>query len=183
MADTEQRQSKLRRSQTTVRELRATITVNDDDLRGLVGQIQQPVLDAVSVKLLAIEKAVASLSAAPLAPALQQQPVIEKPVGGLNLSAAERLKAADLRIALLLGKVPDTAGLMIGGKTTAKLLNVSVATLYRLQAEEAIPQPVRIGKGTVRWRLAEIIAWIDQGCPPRRDWTYPEDSERTKRRR
>lgn len=78
--------------------------------------------------------------------------------------------------------MPETAGLMIDTRTTAKLLNISPRTLHRLDEEQAIPQPMRIGKKVIRWRLAEIRAWMDAGCPPRRIWKYPTESERMKRR-
>lgn len=89
----------------------------------------------------------------------------------------------DLRTGLLLGKVPDTAGLLIDVKTTAQLLNVSPRTLYRLDQLEAVPPPVRIAGRLIRWRLGEIIAWMDAGCPTRRSWTYYGEAENTKRRR
>jgi predicted DNA-binding transcriptional regulator AlpA len=90
---------------------------------------------------------------------------------GLDLKAADRLKAADLRIALLMGKIPEDAGLLIDTKVLAKLLDVSKATLYRLQAEEAIPAPVQLGN-LKKWRLGEILEWIEADCPPLRVWVH-----------
>ena len=65
-------------------------------------------------------------------------------VRGVELSPAEPVKARDLRIALLLGKLPDDAGLLIDFITMAKLLNVSRRTLERLVDERAVPPPIQL---------------------------------------
>jgi predicted DNA-binding transcriptional regulator AlpA len=90
---------------------------------------------------------------------------------GIDLSSIEKLKAADLRVALLIGKVPETSGLLIDTKTLAKLLAISKAHLYRLQATEALLAPIQVGH-VKRWRLAEVLEWIEAGCPPQRVWSY-----------
>jgi len=100
------------------------------------------------------------------------KPKGESSSGWIEISENERMKASELRVALLLGKVPDTAGLLIDAKVMAELLNISSRTLYRLDDMQAIPQPVRLGR-LIRWRLAEVLSWIDSGCPQRRCWTYP----------
>lgn len=46
----------------------------------------------------------------------------------------------------------------------AQLLNVSERTLYRLKSTGKLPNPIALG-GLVRWRVAEVHRWIDQGCP------------------
>jgi hypothetical protein len=46
----------------------------------------------------------------------------------IDLNPAEKVTAADLRVALLIGKIPDTSGLLIDTKTLAKLLAISRAT-------------------------------------------------------
>jgi len=90
---------------------------------------------------------------------------------GIDLKAADRIKAADLRVALLLGKIPEDAGLLIDTKTFARLLDISSRTLARLQAEEAIPAPVQLGN-LKKWRLGEILEWIEADCPPLRVWVH-----------
>jgi predicted DNA-binding transcriptional regulator AlpA len=90
---------------------------------------------------------------------------------GVECPEAERLKAADLRAAILLGRVSDGTGLLIDVKTTAKLLNVSERMVYRLADQRAAPTPIKLG-ALVRWRLAEIIQWIDDGCPSK--WKQPQ---------
>ena len=94
--------------------------------------------------------------------------------GWIEVSDRDRLSARDLRTALLIGKVPETSGLLIDKKIMAQLLNVSSRTLSRLDDLQAIPAPIRLGGSMIRWRLAEILAWMDAGCPLRRTWTYPE---------
>jgi hypothetical protein len=44
---------------------------------------------------------------------------------GTALTATDKLKEADLRLALLLGKIPEDAGLLIDVKTFARLLSIS----------------------------------------------------------
>ena len=47
----------------------------------------------------------------------------------------------------------------------AKLLHVSVRTVWRLRRNASLPRPVKIGGG-VRWRSSDVKAWIEQGCKP-----------------
>jgi predicted DNA-binding transcriptional regulator AlpA len=102
---------------------------------------------------------------------------------GVSLDAQERLKAADLRTALLMGKIPEDAGLLIDTKMAARLLNVSARTLYRLHQLGATPDPVRIGGKIIRFRLAELLAWIEADCPPKKHWSYSPDSMQKKGRK
>ena len=46
----------------------------------------------------------------------------------------------------------------------AELLGASVRTVWRKESTGHLPAPVRIG-GLVRWRRAEIMQWIEDGCP------------------
>jgi excisionase family DNA binding protein len=47
----------------------------------------------------------------------------------------------------------------------AKLLRVSVRTVWRLRRNACLPHPVKIGGG-VRWRISDVKAWIEQDCKP-----------------
>ena len=51
--------------------------------------------------------------------------------GGVDLPTTEQLKAKDLRMALLLGKLPEDVGLLINFETAAKLLSINRRTLDR----------------------------------------------------
>ena len=42
----------------------------------------------------------------------------------------------------------------------AEMLDISTRTLYRKVARGEFPKPVRIGKGTTRWRLRDIEAYL-----------------------
>ncbi len=58
-----------------------------------------------------------------------------------------------------------TAGpLLITAEEVARMMNVSTRTLWRLLSAGRFPQPVRFG-GNTRWRVAEVLRWIEDGCP------------------
>ena len=88
---------------------------------------------------------------------------------GTELKAKDKLKAADLRMALLMGKLPEDSGLLIHAKTFANLLSISSRTLSRLIDLKAVPQPVHLGR-LIRWRLAEVLEWIEADCPAQKSW-------------
>jgi excisionase family DNA binding protein len=48
----------------------------------------------------------------------------------------------------------------------AETLSTSTRTLHRLNSAGRIPKPSRLG-GQLRWRRAEIDAWVDAGMPDR----------------
>ncbi len=55
-------------------------------------------------------------------------------------------------------------GFLLSAEKLAKKLDISVRTLWRLRAAGKLPAPVRLG-GSVRWRPADIEAWLAAGCP------------------
>jgi predicted DNA-binding transcriptional regulator AlpA len=118
-----------------------------------------------------LAKALAQTKASSAPPPAPQPVERASPVesAGLGLKKPELAQAADLRIALLTGKIPEDTGLMIDVTTFAKLLNISARHLYRLRDEQAIPDPIRLGR-LIRWRLGEILEWIEADCPPQRIW-------------
>lgn len=59
--------------------------------------------------------------------------------------------------------------LLLSARHLAKLLNVSVRQIWRLAATGRLPHYVRLG-GSVRWKNAEIVEWIEKGCPDRESW-------------
>jgi predicted DNA-binding transcriptional regulator AlpA len=89
---------------------------------------------------------------------------------GTELKTKDKLKAADLRMALLIGKLPEDSGLLIDAKAFANLLSISSRTLSRLIDLKAVPQPVHLGR-LIRWRLAEVLEWIEADCPPQKSWS------------
>jgi predicted DNA-binding transcriptional regulator AlpA len=60
--------------------------------------------------------------------------------------------------------------LLIDAKALARLLAVSEATLARMKSAAKLPRPVELSRGCHRYRLAEIRAWVEAGCPARREW-------------
>lgn len=49
-------------------------------------------------------------------------------------------------------------------RTVAALLGCSSRHVYRLADGGRMPRPIKLGS-LVRWRRAELRAWIDAGCP------------------
>ena len=54
---------------------------------------------------------------------------------------------------------------LVGADTVAQMLNVSPRTVWRLLSAGKLIEPVRLG-GNTRWRSAEVLQWIADGCPP-----------------
>lgn len=138
-----------------------SVTIDPPSLARLL-ELLREALEAALPKSPAPQPALQEPKPQPTDPVLPTTP-------GLDLKVSDKLKATDVRMALLMGKIPEDAGLLIGMKLFAHFLNISPRMLARLQAEEAIPAPVRLGK-LKRWRLAEILEWIEADCPPQRVW-------------
>lgn len=76
----------------------------------------------------------------------------ERTVATTNSSAPEKHVTQHAEIQLL------------SAERFAGLLDVSVRTLWRLRSAGKLPEPIRIG-GSVRWRVTDIQAWMETGCP------------------
>jgi excisionase family DNA binding protein len=59
--------------------------------------------------------------------------------------------------------------LLVDARELARLLDVSVATIWRLKAAGQLPRPVKLGSST-RWRRDEVENWIRAGCPALKTW-------------
>ena len=68
---------------------------------------------------------------------------------------------------------PEDEALLLNSREVAKLLTVCDRTVYAMQKSGEMPKPVRIGRA-VRWGRAEIMAWVDEGCPPASEWKWPK---------
>jgi predicted DNA-binding transcriptional regulator AlpA len=150
----------------TTPELTARIPIGQQVLAPIIEVFRQVVEQTVKREVTTLVTALKAFREIP-------PPTAAAATTGVILSEEAKLKAADLRIALLMRKIPDSSGLLVDAKTTAKLLNISRAHLYNLLSINAIPAPVHIGK-TIRWRLAEILKWVEEGCPPCDRWVYPK---------
>lgn len=152
-------------------QLHADLTVDDKAVDAIIERIERAVEKTVSAELAKLQDGLREKEAAQPSAPMPRAPE------GVELPQTERLKADDLRTAILLGKIPEDTGLLIDVKTTAKLLNVSERMVYRLADQKAAPSPVKLGS-LVRWRLTEIIEWIDSGCPSHWQWPRPKSSRR-----
>lgn len=71
----------------------------------------------------------------------------------------------------------DTRPLLVNAATAAKLCGRSLRTWRSWDATGRTPAPVRIG-GSILWRLDEIQAWVEAGCPLRKDWPHTAKTHR-----
>ena len=59
---------------------------------------------------------------------------------------------------------------MLDADGLAGELQVSLHTIRRYDASGTIPRPIKLGGRLLRWPRAEIVAWMEAGCPDRREW-------------
>lgn len=60
--------------------------------------------------------------------------------------------------------------LALTAKDAATLCGISRAQWWKLHSAGKTPAPVRLGTKAPRWRRAELVAWLDAGCPNRLTW-------------
>ena len=63
---------------------------------------------------------------------------------------------------------PVTA-LLIPDVEAAAMAGIARATWHRLRAAGKVPAPIKLGRAC-RWNRAEIVSWIEAGCPARVEW-------------
>ena len=61
--------------------------------------------------------------------------------------------------------------LLLSVEEVAALLGCSPSHVWRLHASGKVPKPVKLGR-LVRWRRAEIAAWVGANAPPRSQWYW-----------
>jgi predicted DNA-binding transcriptional regulator AlpA len=68
-----------------------------------------------------------------------------------------------------LADAPPTFGstLLLSAADLARELRLSVRTVRRMDSSGALPRPIRLSSGAVRWRRIDIAEWIAAGCPRR----------------
>jgi predicted DNA-binding transcriptional regulator AlpA len=64
---------------------------------------------------------------------------------------------------------PERRPLLLTANQVAALFGKSVRAWHTWDAQGLVPRPIRISRSTY-WRSDEISAWIDAGCPRRREW-------------
>jgi excisionase family DNA binding protein len=75
-----------------------------------------------------------------------------------------RAITADLH-ANLTGPTP----ILVDARQAAELLGIGLRTIRAMDAAGKLPSPVRVSN-CVRWRLSELHAWTEAGCPDRETW-------------
>jgi predicted DNA-binding transcriptional regulator AlpA len=64
---------------------------------------------------------------------------------------------------------PPLACLLTDAAGVGRLVGLSARSVRRMSSAGRLPRPVRCG-GAVRWRVREIEAWVEAGCPDRKAW-------------
>lgn len=59
---------------------------------------------------------------------------------------------------------PAVAAELLDVGAVAAMLGCSKRTVYRLSDGNRMPRPLKLGQ-LVRWRRADVLAWIAEGCP------------------
>ena len=54
---------------------------------------------------------------------------------------------------------------LINASELAKLLSLSVRTVWRLKSAGKLPKSLQLGR-SVKWQKNEIVAWLESKCPP-----------------
>jgi predicted DNA-binding transcriptional regulator AlpA len=54
---------------------------------------------------------------------------------------------------------------LINARQFARMLQVSLRTLWRLVSAGKAPQPIKLN-GNTRWLKSAVLAWLKAGCPP-----------------
>lgn len=53
---------------------------------------------------------------------------------------------------------------LIDAAELARMLSISKPTIWRMRESGRLPEPLRVTSQAVRWRRADIEAWIAGGC-------------------
>ena len=65
--------------------------------------------------------------------------------------------------------LPPVPSVLIDAAELARMLSVSKQTVVRMTESGRLPEPLRLSAKTIRWRRADIEAWIAGGCQPLAD--------------
>jgi predicted DNA-binding transcriptional regulator AlpA len=68
------------------------------------------------------------------------------------------------------------ASLLTDTKGVAALTGRSGASVRRDDAAGRMPRSIRLGRSK-RWRIAEVVAWVEAGCPDRATWEAREKAD------
>jgi predicted DNA-binding transcriptional regulator AlpA len=59
---------------------------------------------------------------------------------------------------------PAEKPVLVTAAQLARMLQISMRSLYRLRSGNQLPPPLRVG-GFTRWRRTDIENWVAAGCP------------------
>jgi predicted DNA-binding transcriptional regulator AlpA len=59
----------------------------------------------------------------------------------------------------------------------ARLLGISRSQFFKMHSAGKVPMPVYLTLRCPRWRRAELLNWLDAGCPDRLTWTKLRQGE------
>ena len=62
-------------------------------------------------------------------------------------------------------KEPSPNAMLLGATAVAEICGVSVRTIQRWVRAGLMPKPV--APGASKWRRADVVEWIELGCPRR----------------
>ena len=58
---------------------------------------------------------------------------------------------------------------LLNVREVTELIGVSKSTLHRMVSANRFPRPIRVGLRAVRWRLSEVLAWMESRPPALED--------------
>ena len=50
---------------------------------------------------------------------------------------------------------------LLNVREVTELIGVSRSTLHRMVSDNRFPTPIRVGLRAVRWRLSEVLVWME----------------------
>ena len=73
---------------------------------------------------------------------------------------------------------PAVTPLAVAADGAAHLCGVSRSQWWKLHSAGKVPLPVYLGSKAPRWRVDELRAWLDAGCPRRQEWQRMRGAQR-----
>jgi len=75
----------------------------------------------------------------------------------------------------------DESTALVTAEAAAQLCGISLRTWRRLEREGMVPKPVQLGGRIKRYRRAELLAWMEAGCPSGEQWDHIRQVELRRR--
>ena len=55
--------------------------------------------------------------------------------------------------------------ILLDAEQIAAMLGINKSFLYSLKSVGRLPPAIRLSRRAVRWRKADVLRWINNGCP------------------